>query len=332
MGIKVVIFLRPKRPQAFSMERVVEQFSKELPEDIDWSVVRLPHAKFSPLALLKNGLFARRHRADVYHISGESHYLVFFLPRKRTILTIHDSLILAHLKSLKRFILRWFFFVLPVYWAGRVTTISQASKEDLKLWTKHSMEHSEIVYDPFTCPKQEAPPAFSREGHPVLITIGTKFNKNIERCIEAVSGLPCRLLMIGRLTAPQQRLLAEHEIDHENRFDLTDGELHQAYRDADALLFPSMGEGFGMPILEAQAFGRPVITSDCSSMPEVAGDAAIFVDPLSVESIKIGITQLLGEGDVQSFIEKGYYNLVRFSPRSIAEDYSACYHHISSSE
>lgn len=326
----VVIFLRPQRPQAFSMERVVELFSKELPEDIDWKVIRLPHAKFSPIALLKNGLFAWKHKADVYHISGESHYLVFFLPRKRTILTIHDSLVLGHLKGIKRWILRWFFFVLPVHWVGRVTTISQASKDELKFWAKHSMEHTEIVHDPYTYPQQEAPRAFSREGKPVFMTIGTKFNKNIERCIEAVAGLPCRLLMIGRLTERQMELLAEHLIDYENRYDLSDEELHQAYRDADGLLFPSLGEGFGMPILEAQAFGRTVVTSNCSSMPEVAGEGALLVDPTSVESIAEAIVALLDRTiNVQTLVEEAYENLERFKSNAIADAYAVQYREIS---
>lgn len=326
--LTVTIFLRPKREQAFSMERVVELFTRDLPDSIDWKVVTLPHSAFRPFALLKNGLFARKHKADVYHISGESHYLAFFLPRKQTILTIHDSLVLGHLGGPKRWILRWFFFVLPVHWVKKVTTISQASKDDLKHWAKHSMEHTAIVHDPFTYERQSAPEAFSRQDRPpVFMTIGTKFNKNIERCIEAVAGLPCRLLMIGRLSERQMALLSERKIDYENRYDLSDAELLDAYRDSDALLFPSLGEGFGMPILEAQAFGRPVITSNCSSMPEVAGDAAILVDPNSVQSIRKGVERVLEEDQaiVAEFIEKGYVNLTRFSPEAIAESYAEAY-------
>lgn len=310
------------------MERVVDLFSKELPNDIDWKIVTLPHSAFTPFNILKNGLFARKHRSEVNHISGESHYLVFFLPRKHTILTIHDSLVLAYLKGLKRFILRWFFFVLPVHWVEQVTTISQASKDELKFWAKHSMEHTKIVHDPYTYLMQVSPPAFSRVGLPVFMTIGTKFNKNIERCIEAVAGLPCRLLMIGRLSERQKQLLDEHQVDYENRFDLTDEELHQAYRDSDALLFPSLGEGFGMPILEAQAFGRPVITSNCSSMPEVAGEAAVFVIPKSIESIRNGITRLL-EGDYELLVSTGYHNLGRFAPSIIGLGYASKYRELS---
>lgn len=327
---EVTVFLRPKRDQAYSMERVVELFTHELPADINWKVVRLPHVKFSISSLIQNGLYARKHRSAVNHISGESNYLVFFLPRKNTILTIHDLLILDRLKGVKRFVLRWFFFALPVYWVGKVTAISQASKKELKKWTRHSMNHAEIVYDPYTYPRQEGLPTFSLEGkHPVFMTIGTKCNKNIERCIEAADGLPCRLLIIGRLTKYQSVLLEKYKIDFENRYDLSEEELLKAYRDCDALLFPSLGEGFGMPILEAHAFGRPVITSDCSSMPEVAGEGAYFVDPNSVASIREAMCHFIDCGHhSESLVEMGYRNLMRFSPSSIASAYAEMYRKI----
>ncbi|WP_301270919.1 family 1 glycosyltransferase WbkA [Brucella abortus] len=66
---------------------------------------------------------------------------------------------------------------------------------------------------------------------------------------------------------------------------VTDSDLNDLYRNARTLLMPSLYEGFGLPIIEAQAYGVPVITSNCSSMPEVAGDAAILVDPLNVAEI-----------------------------------------------
>lgn len=327
MSVEVTIFLRPKRQQAFSMERVVDQFSQKLPSSVKWKVVELPYAKFNLISLIKNGFYARKHRSEINHISGESHYLAFFLPRKNTILTIHDALILDHLRGIKRFIIRWFFFALPVHLVGHVTTISEATKNDLKKWALSSLKHSTIIYDPFVYSKQEAPAPFSRaEGKPVLMTIGTKFNKNIERCIKAAAGIHCKLLMVGRLSEEQKKILDENNIDYENRYNLTEEELHKAYNDSDVLLFPSLGEGFGMPILEAQAFGRPVITSNFSSMPEVAGKSALLVDPHSIESIKDGIKSMIDNRELAfTYRERGYENLSRFSPATIANAYTECY-------
>jgi glycosyltransferase involved in cell wall biosynthesis len=88
-----------------------------------------------------------------------------------------------------------------------------------------------------------------------------------------------------------------------------------------ALVFPSLYEGFGMPVLEALACGVPVLTSNVSSLPEVAGDAALMVDPLSVDDIAAGMVRLMDSYDLRrSLIERGYQQAQRFSwPRAAAQ-------------
>ncbi len=72
-----------------------------------------------------------------------------------------------------------------------------------------------------------------------------------------------------------------------------DNELSALYAGCNFLLFPSLYEGFGLPIIEALSFGKPVITSNVSSMPEVAGEAALLVDPQSVDDIAEAIKRLI---------------------------------------
>ena len=76
---------------------------------------------------------------------------------------------------------------------------------------------------------------------------------------------------------------------------LDDETLPAVYGGAELFAFPSLYEGFGLPVLEAMACGTPVITSSVTSLPEIAGDAALLVDPRSSEAIAAGITQLLGD-------------------------------------
>jgi glycosyltransferase involved in cell wall biosynthesis len=103
-------------------------------------------------------------------------------------------------------------------------------------------------------------------------------------------------------------------------------ELIQKYRQADVLMLCSTLEGFGMPIIEAQAIGRAVITSNCSSMPEVAGDGALLVDPLSVKSMREGLRKLISDSDLrEKLIQKGFENVKRFDPKNISDKYFDLY-------
>ena len=93
---------------------------------------------------------------------------------------------------------------------------------------------------------------------------------------------------------------------------VSDEAMFEAYSEADILLFCSTIEGFGMPILEAQTVGRVVVTSNISAMPEVAGDGACFVDPLSIKAIRAGIEQVLNDENYRnSLIINGLKNVKR---------------------
>ena len=93
------------------------------------------------------------------------------------------------------------------------------------------------------------------------------------------------------------------------------------YGNARLLVYPSLYEGFGIPILEAMHCGCPVITSNISSMPEVAGDAALLVDPYSVEEIKRAVQRLLGDVKLRKkLIDNGYRQASRFSWEKTANE------------
>lgn len=92
------------------------------------------------------------------------------------------------------------------------------------------------------------------------------------------------------------------------------------------VVFASLYEGFGLPILEAQAMGRPVITSNFGAMKEAAGEGALFVDPYSVESIRAAILRIKNEPRLrEELVRKGLENVERFRPVAIAERYAEIY-------
>jgi glycosyltransferase involved in cell wall biosynthesis len=103
---------------------------------------------------------------------------------------------------------------------------------------------------------------------------------------------------------------------------VSDQELAGLYRSARLVAFVSLYEGFGLPILEAMAAGVPVLTSCVSAMPEISGDAALLVDPTSVDAIVSGLDRLHHDDDLRrSLIRNGRINAAKFDWRRTAAEY-----------
>lgn len=144
-----------------------------------------------------------------------------------------------------------------------------------------------------------------------IISIGTKPWKNIDRIIGAFhlskSGKNLKLIVIG------ERKGTKFQDERGVRFlgYVGEGDLSALLTGASALVYTSLYEGFGVPILDAFNCGVPVVTSNVSSMPEVAGEAAVLVDPHGLNSIADGIEKVLR--GPKGFIEKGFLRVKEFS-------------------
>lgn len=132
-----------------------------------------------------------------------------------------------------------------------------------------------------------------------------------------------RLVMAGDRCSLEVRSLAAQVGGVIECVEPSDSRLRALYSGALALLFPSLEEGFGWPILEAQACGCPVITSNRPPMPEVAGEAAILIDPEDAVAAAAAIAGRIGEAD--TLREAGFANLRRYATESVLDRYCALY-------
>lgn len=319
--MKVVIIHRQRRLGVYSIEELFHTVAGELRKHVEV----IEYETGSRWRILLDVWRLRRLKADIYHVTGDIHYLVLLLPRRRTVLTVHDLNHLLHeLTGLKRWIYKWVWMSLPIRYANSVTAISEATRNQIEehLGIRRNVR---IINNCYGAVFHKSPKQFARD-KPRILQVGTGPNKNIPRLIEALRGVPCCLAIIGPLGNDLVSQLTVAGIEYECHANLTCDEVLQQYVYADLVCFVSLHEGFGLPIIEAQAVGRPVITSNISPMREVAGDSACLIDPHDSESIRKGITTVLSDQDYQkTLVEKGYKNAARYSPASAASRYMLLY-------
>jgi len=289
-------------------------------------VIELPFHSRGVFDRIKNIWFLRKQKAKLIHISGHDHYLLWY-PFQKAILTIHDIEALKRKKGLKRWLFQKLWFDWPISNAKVVTTISDFSKKEI-LSLGNYKTPIQVIHNPLTLPISYTPKKFNKVKSRIL-HIGTKANKNLERLIQALSKLNCELVIIGHKNDKLLNQLHKAKIDFTFKSNLSNEEMVEEYKACDLLAFVSIYEGFGLPIIEAQAAGRTVITSSVASMPEVAGDGALLVNPYSIEDIRNGITRLIEEEKLrETLIKNGLKNIERFEPIIIAKKYQALYNNL----
>ena len=246
-----------------------------------------------------------RERAHLFH---EPHYVLPSATRCRSVVTIHDCIHLMFPQYLPGPMAH--LYARAMMWSAvnrsdRILTVSEASKRDILHFFDIPPDKVAVIYNAID-QRFLGPPDLERMDlirqryqldHPFLLYVGNiKPHKNVERLIDAFGtvrskGLnDLRLVIIGDELSKYPALrqaVHRHRLDKYVRFlgfqpyDTLAG----FYRLARAFVFPSLYEGFGLPPLEAMACGTPVVTSNVSSLPEIAADAALLVDPYDRLSI-----------------------------------------------
>ena len=326
MSVPIVHHQRRPGVSQISIERLFEAIRSELDESFEVTVATSRQASRGLWPRLRNLLQAARQRGEIHHVVGDVHYLVFGLPRMRTVLTIHDCAALERLSGWRRALLKYFWFSGPIRRAAVVTTISQTTKDELHKWVGALADKVVVIPNCVRAEFTPHPKEFNAAA-PRVLQVGTGWNKNLLRVAEALQGTPCELAIVGLVSPSQRAALDATGVPFRELGRLSDEDLVAAYRAADLVVFASLYEGFGLPILEAHATGRPVITSNRSSMPEAAGTGALLVDPESVAAIHAALQQVVGSAKLRDeLVANGFANVARFRPRAIAASYATVYH------
>ncbi len=293
-----------------------------------WHRLRLP----IPVELVTGGL-------DLFYSPD------FTLPPTRrgtrTLLTIHDLSFVRHpdafVPSLRRYLER----VVPrsIDRADLVLADSVHTRSDLVALFGMSPDELEVItpgvdarfrpHSPSSA--QEAERLHERYGigdAPYVLSVGTvQPRKNYVRLIRAFAKMreeggddgrssALQLLIVGGPGWLYEDVVAEADKHDSVRLlgFVDDEDLPTLYRGADLFAFPSLYEGFGLPVLEAMACGVPVVCSNASSLPEVAGDAALLVDPLDVDALSAALHRALEDDELrQAMVDRGLAQATRFT-------------------
>lgn len=325
--IRVVHFTRKPRPLGnFSIETYFGIIREQLKDKISIEVVQSRYLSNGLFRRIYNTIEAALRQKEVNHVLGDVTFLSTFLKKRKTITTFLDCNVLAASSGIKHHLIKLFWFKIPVLRSGYITTISDATRQELIKYSGCPSEKIRVIYVSISEKFQRNEKPFDSK-LPCILQLGTAPNKNINRLVEAIREIPCRLTIIGKVDDELKAKLMDYNIQHllvETH--LTEEEVIAYYHQCDIVSFVSTYEGFGMPIVEANAIGRCVITGNTTSMPEVAADAACVVDPFSISQIAGGLKKIINNNEYRTeLISNGYKNAERFNKKVIAEQFLNLY-------
>jgi glycosyltransferase involved in cell wall biosynthesis len=324
----VTQFVRKHAPGAYSMEGVYAEVRRMLPSDVRVDVWECRHESKGLLRRLADVWGASRCQNEVNHVTGDVHYITYLMNKRKTILTVHDCVAIDRSVGLKRFLLWLFWYWLPEKCSGTIVVISEATKRQFLSHVRCDPAKVVVLHNPVSHAFVPVPKAEFPE-RPTLLVVGTSEHKNIPRMVAAARDLPVRWVVVGRLSQAQRHALEQSGAEYVNLMNLGQQQLVEQYVQSDIVMFASTYEGFGLPIVEAQAVGRPVLTSNVWSMPEVAGDGACIVDPFDVSSIRAGLRRILEDHSYRNrLVETGFANVERFRVQNVASRYADLYRRV----
>jgi glycosyltransferase involved in cell wall biosynthesis len=307
-------------------------------------------------------LLLLREKVDLMHFTNFN--LPVLWPRK-FILTIHDLIHLSHstfgssTRNYLYYLVKKLVYRIAIWWvaqrASKILVPSEATQIDLIKYLGVSSKKVVVTYEGGT---DHDVTTQNREKHhddkailqqygvtkPFILYVATMYpHKNHEKLVEAFRLLTSEILDIQLVLIGKVDYFSEKMVEKVSRWGLSDKvlipgfkypngympdqDLFIFYRNALVYVFPSLKEGFGIPVLEAQAFGLPVVASGTSCLPEIGGDSVVYFDPNNAVDIKNKILEVTRNEKLRNgLINRGYENLRRFSWQKMAEETQRVYH------
>jgi glycosyltransferase involved in cell wall biosynthesis len=338
---ELILLWNPTDPTAWDPTRLANRQVTVIPAPVSPFALRQQWTIPLLLRQVANGKAQSSIPSPLYH---STYYLMPYRPGAPTILTIYDLIAMLHPQTVSPRA-RLLFRVttrLALATAQQIVAISEATRQDL-------LRYFPIPAKRVTAIPLAADPRFQPQPATAIAAVRRKYNlpkhylfylginkphKNLVHLVEAYARLSQSsvtnpqfpLIVAGawddRYPEPKERVAAL-KLTEQVRFlgPVDDADLPALYSGCTLFVFPSLYEGFGLPVLEAMACGAAVMCSNASSLPEVAGDAAILFDPLDVDAIAAALQQGIEDADLRrSLAERSLAQTANFSwARTAAE-------------
>ncbi len=288
-----------------------------LTDSSNCKVVTIPGTNYATWEQVQLPMYAQRHRIDVLHCTANTAPL---WPRVPLILTLHDLIFMDKIQgpntqtAYQRFGNMYRRWLVPqvVKKCQKVVTVSHYEKERIIKTLQLPTQAVEVVYNGvsnrFSTPPNmdeqlRVKERFKLPDRFFFFLGNTDPKKNMPTVLKAFAQLSDSISDVKLVIADTSSAVVEAILNTIGRKDLlshlvltgyiSEQDIAAVYHQSEVFLYPSLNEGFGLPILEAMTCGVPVVTSNVTSMPEVAGDAAILVDPTNADDITAAMKKAL---------------------------------------
>lgn len=322
---KIHIFIRKKAGNNYySVERFAETLEKiSNKENLQIRILRCP--------VISKGFFRRLYliiwsyfnQGDLNHILGDINFISILMKKHKTLNTFLDCRLLDEFKGIKNFLFKLLWFELPIKKSKNITFISNFSKLQIEKKVKFKINNSHVIPVPLV---DNLVFKINNNKKKNVLIVGTSKHKNIKNMIVAVKDLNINLTIVGELSDDLKLFCKLNKIRFKNLFNITNHRMRRVLAKNDILLMVSKYEGFGMPIIEAQASGTVAITSNLEPMKTVIGKNGFVVDPDKPTKIKKIVKKLLNDKKLfLKNIKRGQNNSYKYLSNVVNKKYINLY-------